>query len=1098
MVALKKTYAKIVAREIRLSISRFLAIFAIVALGVGFLAGLLSATPDMRLSADAYYDDTNMMDLRVLSSLGLSEEDIGAIRETDGVAGVMPAYTADVLLDGEEINGAAARIHSLPLDKLETEPSDAAYQNRVILTKGRYPETRGEVVALDALYGGGAELGDTFTLSAENADLSDTLRADTFTVVGIVRSSYYFSIERENSTVGNGRIALTLFAGEDNFAYPAYTDAFVLAEGAKEKAAFTDGYDGVVERVQDTLEALGKTRASIRFEDVRREAQEELDKGKAEYDSQKAEAGKQLEDARKKLDGGRRDLEQGERKLADSKATLADSEKKLEDGKKQLAEGEEQLAAQKAALEAQMKEAQAKLDGGRQELLAGQSELEAAKAALDEAKAAIDQAEAAIAALLAAGQTEQAAAAAAALEPQKSAYETGLAAYTEQAAVLAEKTAALDAGQAELDNGRRAAETEWTAAQDTLDASRRRIEESEQAVQKGKEEIADAEKTLADARRELEEGETAYASSKQEADDKLASAARELDDAQKAIDDMEKPEWYVLDRHTNVSYVSFESNAEKVGAIAQVFPVFFFLVAALVALTTMTRMVEEQRTQTGTLKALGYTNGAIAFRFLFYAGSASLLGSAAGLLAGLEVFPRVIWNAYAMMYSLPPLSVRFFPAIALGTSLTAIVCTMLATLGACAGSLRERPARLMLPKAPKAGRRIFLEHLSPIWKRMRFTHKVTARNLLRYKKRFFMTITGIAGCTALLVTGFGLRDSIRDITGKQFGELYQYNLTVGIKTEEAVQTDEALKNVLEDTQKITGFLQIHQETGDAVSGKESLSVTIYVPNELERLPDFQVLRERKSGETVTLQADRVLITEKQAELLGLSPGDPLTLRNADGKTADVLLGGVIENYFQGGVFMPSALYEQAFGQPPDYTTLWVKVPDPTPERRSAIGAALLETTPVQSVSFTNDIEESFTNMLGSIDSIVVVLILSAAALAFVVLYNLTNINIAERQKEIATIKVLGFYDREVSAYIYRETAILTVIGGLAGLVVGIFFHAFVVKTAEVDMIMFGREIQWLSYVLSFVLTLFFSFLVNLVMGHKLKKIDMVESMKAGE
>ena len=1097
MVALKKTYRKVILREVRHSISRFLAIFAIVALGVGFLAGLLATTPDMRLSTDRYYDETNLMDIRVLSTLGLSDGDIEAIRSTEGVAGVMPGYSADVLVDGAESSGVVARFVSLPLDKLEAGEEETGYQNRIVLTEGRYPQEPGEVAVLSSQYGG-VSVGTTFTLSADNEDLSETLAADTFTVVGIADSSYYMSVEQESSTVGNGTVSLTFFTGENSFAYSAYTEAYVLVEGAKELDTFSDQYEEAVSRVEDALEEVGQTQAVVRYDEIVGEAQDELDKGRAEYEEQKADAEQQLADARQELDDAKQQLEDGEKQLEDSRQELENSRQELADGRQELEDGEKQLEEQKAAFAQQTEETQAQLDAAKQQLEDGRTQLEAAKAELDAAKEQIDQAEALMEQLLALGQTEQAAAIAARLEEQKPVYEAGLAEYEKNAAALAQQQAQLEAGQQQLDAGRQQAEAEFAAAQQKLDESRKTIEEGESALADGEKEIADAEQELADARKELADGEAEYASSKQEAEEELAKAEQELADAQQQIDDIEVPEWYVLDRQTNVSFVSFDSNADKVAAIAQVFPVFFFLVAALVALTTMTRMVEEERTQIGTLKALGYTNGAIAFKFLLYAGAASLLGSVFGLLVGFQIFPIVIWNAYRMLYTLPPLVTMFHIPYALAASLAAILCTVLATLGACVSSLRERPARLMLPKAPKAGRRVFLEHIPFIWKHLKFTHKVTARNLLRYKKRFFMTIVGVAGCTALLVAGFGVRDSIGDIVGKQFGELYQYNLTVGIREEDAVETDEALRAVLEDESMVTEYMGMHSESGTLTAGRNTTEATVSVPRDTGRLADFNILRDRRSGDAVAFGEDTALLTEKQAETLGISVGDTFRVENADGKTATLTLGGIIENYFQGTLYLSASLYEEAFGQAPAYTTLLVKVPDPTQEHRDAVTAALLACDSVQSTSFTNDLESSFSDMLGSIDYIVIVLIVSAAALAFVVLYNLTNINITERQKELATIKVLGFYDREVAAYIFRETAILTVLGALAGLVLGIFLHAFVVRTAEVDMVMFGREIKWLSYVLSFVMTLIFSFLVDIVMNRKLKKIDMVESMKAGE
>ncbi len=530
-------------------------------------------------------------------------------------------------------------------------------------------------------------------------------------------------------------------------------------------------------------------------------------------------------------------------------------------------------------------------------------------------------------------------------------------------------------------------------------------------------------------------------------------------------------------------------------AIAVVFPVFFFLVAALVALTTLTRMVEEERGLIGTMKALGYSRGAIAWKYILYAGSATIAGCLFGLLIGMWLFPTVIWGAYGILYILPPLLTPFNPLYASIAAVAAVACTMLATAGACWGTLREAPARLMMPKAPKAGKRIFLERITFLWSRLSFTHKVTARNLIRYKKRFFMTVIGIAGCTALLVTGFGLRDSIGEITEKQFGELYQYNVSIGLKEADAL-SDEDLLAFLSDKTLVADYLPVAQESGEVAAGELSVDINLYVPQDTARLPDFLRLRNRKSGETVALTDETALLTEKAADKLGLAVGDTVTVTDADGREAAVPIGGIVENYVQGYLYMTPALYEQCFGETPDYTMLAAQLAEGA--SHDALSEPLLKTGLVSAVSFTEDIQKSFSDVVGSIDYIVMVLIICAGLLAFVVLYNLTNINITERQKEIATIKVLGFYDGEVAAYIYRETAILSLIGTAVGLVLGIFLHAFVVRTAEVEMVMFGRSIHALSYILAAVLTLFFSLLVNLVMNRKLRAVDMVESLKAGE
>ena len=513
----------------------------------------------------------------------------------------------------------------------------------------------------------------------------------------------------------------------------------------------------------------------------------------------------------------------------------------------------------------------------------------------------------------------------------------------------------------------------------------------------------------------------------------------------------------------------------------------------------MTRMIDEDRGSIGTLKALGYDNRAIAGRYLAYAAAACALGSLVGLSAGLWGVPRVIRNAYTLMYQLPPLAQAGHGVYILLSAGLILLAVMAATLGALRGSLRDCAAQLMRPKAPPAGKRILLERITPIWRRMKFTHKVTARNLFRYKKRFFMTIIGITGCTALLLTGFGLRDSINDIVRLQFGELMDYNLTLHLKHAGDDRTDRTISAILSDSSRVEDYLPIHMESGEGVAGDTEVSLYLIVPSDSTRLADFITFRDRKSGEPIPFTREGAILTEKAAKRLDVRAGDTLTVRDQDGNETSVPVSAVCENYVQSYLYIPEEVYETAFGEAPAFDTVYAKALDAaTQEGRDALAEDLLRSSNATGVSFTTSVMDSFSDMLGSVDYIVIVLIISAAALAFVVLYNLTNINICERQKEIATIKVLGFYPREVGAYVYRETLLLSLMGAALGLFLGIFFHQYVVRTAEVDAVMFGRTIGLHSYLYSAALTALFTLLVNLCMGKKLRSIDMVEYLKAPE
>ena len=558
-----------------------------------------------------------------------------------------------------------------------------------------------------------------------------------------------------------------------------------------------------------------------------------------------------------------------------------------------------------------------------------------------------------------------------------------------------------------------------------------------------------------------------------------------------------RPEWMILDRTSHVSASSYLSNVDKLEAITTVFPIFFFLVAALVALTTMTRMVEEERLQIGTLKALGYKRGQIMFKYLFYAWVATLVGGAAGLAFGFTVIPIVIWNAYGTMYTIPGFRCLFHASLAVLGVGAALLCTSAATLNACGQTLKEWAAQLLLPKAPKAGKRIFLERITPVWKRMKFTHKVTARNLFRYKKRFFMTVIGVAGCTALLVTGFGLKDSISDIVSKQFGKVFTYDFLVTLSKESALK-DAGFQALMDAPEQVTSYLPVQQERISLDVDGQSYDVYLFVPEDEARLDNFIDLHERKSGAVVPLTDDGVVITEKFSDEAGLSPGDTLTLENGEGREGTFTVTGVAENYVENYVYMTPSVYEDAYGSALEYNSVLGILPDDAQDVDEAFSTSLLEVDGVAGLTQMSSMRSSLDDTIASINYVVYVIILCAGMLAFVVLYNLMNINITERTKEIATIKVLGFFEREVEAYVYRESNVLTVIGMLLGLVGGIFLHMFIMRTVEVDMVMFGRDIKPLSFVLSAVLTVVFSLLVNLGMKRKLRNISMVESMKAPE
>ena len=791
-------------------------------------------------------------------------------------------------------------------------------------------------------------------------------------------------------------------------------------------------------------------------------SQSVYEKSLREYKTQKKQVDKELKAAKKELKAARKKLEKGEKQYLGALSVLEEAGETLQASKGQISEARKAIAEWEEN-QPKLESAVAEYEAGEQKYLEGKKKYEDGKAEYEKGKKKYED-----------GLKEY--------EDGKKEYEDGLKEYEDGKKEYEDGLKEYEDGKKEYEDGKKEYADGLKEYEDGLKEAEDGEREYEENVVK-----------LADAKQEYADGLADYEEAEQEALDKFAEAEEKIADARAKIAEIDMPEWYVLDRNANVTYASFISNVDKVTAISKVFPVFFFLVAALVALTTMTRMVEEERTEIGTMKALGYSGSRIASKYVIYAGSAAVLGSITGVLVGQWLFPVILWNAYEIMYYFPGFKSHFIPRYAVPSALAAIVSVLAATWWAIASHLRENPARLMLPKAPKAGKRIWLEYVTPVWKRLRFTGKVTMRNLFRYKKRFLMTVIGIGGCTALLVTGFGIRDSIGHIVEIQFADLQKYSLTVSLNSdageEERQELEEHFRGAGEE------FLAVHTEVGTAVSGKHRETVWVEVPEDADAFSGFVDLRNRLTGEKVAFDASSVILTEKLADTMGVKPGDRFILENTDDEQVEMTVTGITENYIRGFVYVGKEAWKEAWGEAADTDAYLVKSPA-EPEQEEAEITEILTYDGAAQAQFSSGVIETFDNMLNKIDYIVYVLIICAGLLAFVVLYNLTNINISERQKEIATIKVLGFHRNEVRAYIYRETVLLSIFGILAGLVMGFFLHRFVILTVEVSAIMFGRRILPMSYVYSAVITLIFTGLVCLAMSGRLRRISMVESLKS--
>lgn len=1107
----KRALRKEFYMEIRKTLNRFLSILLINALGVAFFAGVRASKPDMQISADAFYDESNLMDIRVLSTLGMTEEDAEAIEAVEGVKEVMPFYSVDMFgrLPDRQLN---LQVMSLP-DKM----------NRIHVREGRLPESESECLVDYKLFTSGlCELGEELTLvSGTEDETSEIVNQETFTIVGAGTTSYYMSLDRGTTSIGSGSLDGFLVVLPEVFEQDYYTQICVTAEGAYELTCYTEEYDSLVDELVERIEEIEKERCEIRYAQVQEEGQEKIADAEAEVaDGEKklADAGVELEDARVKLADAEEKLADGRKELADGEAEFAEKEQELLDAKQEVADGWKELNEAKEELVKatfeiqrgyeQYEKGKAEIDAGYAQLAPYEEQLAQIESRLEQVQKALDE-------------IAQADNAGIPVDEQQRAELEGtkiqlLSAKEQLAPVVEENKTKLDAGAKALAAGKR----ELDAGSDQVDEGNREAYYAEQDLREAEEEIADgeikledgraeladarqtlkdAEKELADAKAEFADGEAEYEKALAENEETLADAKVKIADAKKELADLKEPEWYVLDRQYIQTYVEYGNDADRIGAIGEVFPAIFFLVAALVSLTTMTRMVEEQRTQIGTLKALGYGKGAIASKYIFYALLSSLLGSLLGLAAGQKILPTVIISAYQILYNnlpetLTPLSLEY----SLTAAGVAVLCTTFAALAACYKELNAVPANLMRPAAPKSGKRVFLERVGFLWKRLTFSQKAAIRNLVRYKKRFFMTIFGIGGCMALLLVGFGLKDSILHIGNGQFGDVFAYDGAVGIDKDADAKERLELEEQIKGDERLTHYMETLEIAVDVEADGAPRSAYLIVPGDAEELDHYIHLQNRETREHYTLDENGVIMTEKLATLLGVSEGDTVTLKEDETEAVEAKVAHITEQYFMHYVYMSEELYESLYGEEPDWNQWFIKTRQQDEGFEEELRTDYIQYEAVSDVDFISGTAERVADMLRSMDLIIYVLVIAAGLLAFVVLYNLNNININERRRELATLKVLGFFDPEVSAYVNRENVLLTVIGTGVGVFLGILLHQFVIKTAEIDMLMFGRTIAPKSYVYSVLLTFVFSALVNGAMFFKLRKIDMVESLKSVE
>ena len=1193
---------------------RFVSIFFIVALGVAFYSGIRASEPSMRITADQYFDDSELMDLKVMGTMGLTKADIKAIGKVSGIEAVEGGYSKDVLCpigDNEKV------VHMLSMQK---------NFDQVSLVEGRLPEKAGEcLVDEDFLSYTDLKVGDTVTFhSGDGEALTDSLVTDTYKIVGIGNSPLYISFGRGSSTIGTGEISGFVVVDKASFDMDVYTEAYVKVSGAEEKTAFTDEYNNLSDAAKEAVSAIEEERCAVRKQEIVDEANEKL------ADSEKTvnEKSQELEDAKKELESGKskaaEELEKAKQQLTDGEAELADAKQQIADGETQLADAKAQLNDKQAQLdlaEAQYEYGKAQLDqkeqeladaeqvylsnyskympiitAGKEQIPAGKSQIADGKKRLDEELAPLNQLKDELAGIE--DEISQCDSEIAELQKQldgmdsevyqkyvnipkenrneeEQAYvekwenlnkqladikeqkaplegkkkdllvqmnkagfateadlEAQITSLTKQKADLDAKEKALLqqeqtlAAQEEelLSAGRQITDgkSQIAAARSQLDSTKSQITDgkaqilSAWALLNEKEDTLNASKAqLASGEQELADGRSKYEQAAKEAEEQITDGQAKITDGEKQLTDarqkiadakaeikkIENPKWYVQTREDALTeYQGYGDNADRMRSIGKVFPVLFFLVAALISLTTMTRMVEEQRVQIGTMKALGYGKAAIAGKYIGYALIATLGGSIFGVLAGEKILPFIIIYAYMILYKhLPAILVPYHMSYALQASGIAVACTLIATIASCYKELAAEPAELMRPAAPKQGKRILLERIGIIWKHLNFTWKSTVRNLIRYKKRFFMTIFGIGGCMALMVVGFGLKDCIYEIVSLQYEKVQFYDAATYMSNDISEENRQQLHDYLDQNADIKETIEARMQKTDVKSASGKKTLYLMVPSDNEKIEDFLSFHSRTNKDEVySLKKDEVILTEKMASLLNVKVGDELTIEDEDRGDQTVTVGAICENYMSHYLYLSPEKYEELYGVPAEYNTIIYSVKDGKDDQIEKIGTKLLSMDGVLNVSYTSSIEGRLDDMLRSLNLVIVVLIVSAGMLAFVVLYNLNNINITERQRELATLKVLGFYDGEVASYVYRENILLTIIGSVVGMVLGNLLHRYIILTVEVEEAMFGRQIHWQSYLYSFLFTVAFSLFVNWVMFYKLKKIDMVESLKSVE
>ena len=1096
---MKKALLKDCFKEIIKGFKRFISILLIVLLGVGFFAGIKATSPDMKLTLDTYFDDKNVFDIQIISTLGLTDQDIEELEKLDIIEDAEGTYQTDAVVTAGDEQFVV---------KME---SIANSINNLEVTNGRLPENENECVVEDNfLLGTEYKIGDTIEINVDNITNDDgneisVLKNNKVQIVGTVRSPTYISTDRGDTKLGSGVINYYIYVNEENINTDIYTNIYLTVSGAKNLKCHDDEYKDLIEKAENDIEEIAEERKEARYNELYEKANQKFQDAKNEFETEKADGEKQLQDAEDEINSSKQKLEDGKdeiaanRNLANQKFqnaadelekarnTLKENENnfnsKKEEAEKQIQDYEDNLVKLKE-IQNQYNNLETSLEKDKEELQKLNDELKT----LDEIEDAdrIEEINLRVTEL----NSEIAKIEAGLLVIDKQLSSQGI---TDINQTVTQTESAIQSAKKELEDG-----------QNAINIAKQELESKEQELTNTKKntyaELNSAQNTLEDNEKKINDAEIELEKSKEEFNSKIADAEKKLDEAEEEVNSIERPTWYILDRQQNVGYVSYMQDTDRVANLAQVFPIVFFLVAALISLTSMTRMVEEQRVGIGTLKALGYNKLQIASKYIIYAFLATVIGGIIGIVIGFSILPKVIADIYAMVYDVPDVILEFNTKYAAIGMICAMICTIGATIYSCLKELKQKPATLMRPKAPKPGKRVLLEHITFIWKRLNFTKKVTARNIFRYKKRFLMTIIGVGGCTALIIAGFGLRDAISSMIPSQYGKINLYNFSVSLKDEYKNEELENIDNILTSFDGVNDVLNANVQSVKIDKNDNNQSVQLIVPQNVEELSKFITLESRTNNdEKYTLDDNSVIITEKLAKLLDIKIGDEIKIINSDDKECKVKVKAITENYIYHYIYMSPNLYNEVYDTRIGYNVVYVNSNNMTKVEEDELGKKILSNSDyISGITFMSNTENIFTEVMNNMDLVVWILIISAGLLAFVVLYNLLNANITERIRELATIKVLGFYDKEVYDYISRETIILTLLGMLVGIGGGYFLTLYIIKTCEIDMLMFNPQITIWSYLFGVLITALFAIIVNIITYFSLKKIDMIESLKSVE